>query len=135
MGQFISFKSKINNPWFNPWFILLHTHSNLCANVELWSLEYFVCIPLHQMPKKPIGLWFYLLIKIQNAPSLGLKRVYRVNRLSYKTPSLVLFLNLIIHKSLKKIILRFSSAEANPWPELWFNLGFVKPGSVKTWGW
>ena len=34
MGQFISFKSKINNPWFNPWFILLHTHSNMCATAQ-----------------------------------------------------------------------------------------------------
>ena len=34
MWQFISFKSEINNPWFNPWFILLHTHSNVCATVE-----------------------------------------------------------------------------------------------------
>ena len=46
MGQFISFKSKINNPWFSPWFILLHTHSNVCATVEGWCLEYLVCITL-----------------------------------------------------------------------------------------
>ena len=48
MGQFISFKSKINNPWFNPWFILLHTHSNVCATVEGRCLEYLVCITLMQ---------------------------------------------------------------------------------------
>ena len=46
MEQFISFKSKINNPWFNPWFILLHTHSNVCATVEARCLEYLVCITL-----------------------------------------------------------------------------------------
>ena len=46
MGQFISFKSEINNPWFNPWFILLHTHSNVCATVEGRCLEYLVCITL-----------------------------------------------------------------------------------------
>ena len=46
MGQFISFKSKINNPWFNPWFILLHTHSNVFATVEGRCLEYLVCITL-----------------------------------------------------------------------------------------
>ena len=44
MGQFISFKSEINNPWFNPWFILLHTHSNMCATVEGRCLEYLVCM-------------------------------------------------------------------------------------------
>ena len=46
MGQFISFKSEINNPWFNPWFILLHTHLNVCATVEGRCLEYLVCITL-----------------------------------------------------------------------------------------
>ena len=46
MGQFISFKSKINNPCFNPWFISLHTHSNVCATVEGRCLEYLVCITL-----------------------------------------------------------------------------------------
>ena len=46
MGQFISFKSEINNPWFNPWFILLHTHPNVCATVEGRCLEYLVCITL-----------------------------------------------------------------------------------------
>ena len=46
MGKFISFKSEINNPWFNPWFILLHTHSNVCATVEGRCLEYLVCITL-----------------------------------------------------------------------------------------
>ena len=46
MEQFISFKSEINNPWFNPWFILLHTHSNVCATVEGRCLEYLVCIIL-----------------------------------------------------------------------------------------
>ena len=51
MGQFISFKSEINNPWFNPWFILLHTHSNVCATVEGRCLEYLVCITL------PYVLW------------------------------------------------------------------------------
>ena len=52
MGQFISFKSKINNPWFNPWFILLHTHSNVCATVEGWCLEYLVCITLSRVGKQ-----------------------------------------------------------------------------------
>ena len=46
MGQFISFKSEINNPWFTPWFILLHTHLNVCATVEGQCLEYLVCITL-----------------------------------------------------------------------------------------
>ena len=46
MGQFISFKSKMNNPWFNPWFILLHTHSNVCVTVEGRCLEYLECITL-----------------------------------------------------------------------------------------
>ena len=46
MGQFISFKREINNPWFNPWFILLHTHSNVCATVEGRCLEYLVRITL-----------------------------------------------------------------------------------------
>ena len=60
MGQFISFKSEINNPWFNPWFILLHTHSNVCATVEGRCLEYLVCITLH-LPTNPI-------LKIQYFP-------------------------------------------------------------------
>ena len=51
MGQFISFKSEINNPWFNPWFILLHTHSNVCATVEGRCLEYLVCITLKKSAK------------------------------------------------------------------------------------
>ena len=38
--------SKMNNSWFNPWFILLHTHSNVCATVEGRCLEYLVCITL-----------------------------------------------------------------------------------------
>ena len=46
MGQFISFKSEKNNPWFNPWFILLQTYSNVCATVEGRCLEYLVCIAL-----------------------------------------------------------------------------------------
>ena len=50
MGQFISFKSEINNPWFNPWFILLHTYSNVCATVEGRCLEYLVCITLTHWP-------------------------------------------------------------------------------------
>ena len=50
MGQFISFKREINNPWFNPWFILLHTHSNVCATVEGRCLEYLVCITLSGTP-------------------------------------------------------------------------------------
>ena len=50
MGQFISFKSKINNSWFNPWFILLHTHSNVCATVEGQCLEYLVYITLTTEP-------------------------------------------------------------------------------------
>ena len=60
MGQFISFKSEINNPWFNPWFILLHTHSNVCATVEGRCLEYLVCITLNYYKvlflSKPVNL-------------------------------------------------------------------------------
>ena len=52
MVQFISFKSEINNPWFNPWFILLHTHSNVCATVEGRCLEYLVCITLTKTRKR-----------------------------------------------------------------------------------
>ena len=54
MGQFISFKSEINNPWFNPWFILLHTHLNVCATVEGRCLEYLVCITL--VPTQKFGI-------------------------------------------------------------------------------
>ena len=57
MGQFISFKSEINNPWFNPWFILLHTHSDVCATVEGRCLEYLVCITLVQTWKRKTRKW------------------------------------------------------------------------------
>ena len=56
MGQFISFKSEINNPWFNPWFVLLHTHSNVCATVDWRCLEYLVCITLTQC-SNPSWAW------------------------------------------------------------------------------
>ena len=57
MGQFISIKSEINNPWFNPWFILLHTHSNVCATVEGRCLEHLVCITLTVTHDISLKVW------------------------------------------------------------------------------
>ena len=73
MGQFISFKSKINNPWFNPWFILLHTHSNVCATVEGRCLEYLVCITLDSTSKSLHGIGLgTVFVKILKCLSLSL---------------------------------------------------------------
>ena len=47
MGQGISLKSEMNNPWFKPLFnILLHTYSIVCASVDSQCLKYLGYITL-----------------------------------------------------------------------------------------
>ena len=72
MGQFISFKSEINNPWFNPWFILLHTNSNVCAIVEGRCLEYLVCITLTAPKFEPNVTWLRKSIQYHKMQSFPL---------------------------------------------------------------
>ena len=76
MGQFISFKSEIDNPWFNPWFILLHTHSNVCATVEgrCKSTWYTVAggVPNYSRVQKS---WNEVFFKILKKPSIVQKKM------------------------------------------------------------
>ena len=52
MGQGLSLKSEINNPWFKPWFnILLHKQSIVYATVCSQCLEYLGCITLYNGKK------------------------------------------------------------------------------------
>ena len=88
MGQFMSFKSKIKKPWFNPWFIWLHTHSNVCAPVEGQWLEYLVCITL-----------------------ITLRNCYRQNARGASKWS-TMWPTFVIQSSHKKILLRISKEKA-----------------------
>ena len=76
MGQGISLKSEMNNPWFN---IILHTQSIVCATVDSQCLDYLGYITLTKSLKNPESAKVYT-IYIKNQDKVELKITRRLRR-------------------------------------------------------